>query len=91
MSDLFDNEPAAIDAHYFAGDKPDIDKYLSDYEPEWEQIWEIAPVEDMTDGMIHAMIDMVFDHWDDTTWEELLQAMMDDYWEWFNESYSDNN
>ncbi len=88
MSDLFDDDNV-IDVNSLFVDKPDINRYLTDYEPEWLNIWEIAPVESMTDGQINAMIDTVFDHWDDTTWEELLQAMMDDYWEWFNESYSD--
>lgn len=72
-------------------DKPDINDYLSWYEPEMLEVWERAPVEDMSDGQINAMIDVLNDNdWDQYGWEDILADMDRDYWEWFNEQYGTN-
>lgn len=72
----------AIDVSEIA--KPDINDYLYDYEPEWLEVWDSAPIEDMTDAQIDAMIDLLsdidIDEWPDF---EDYEA----YWEWFRENY----
>jgi hypothetical protein len=71
-------------------DKPDINDYLDlgDYDrAEWETTWEIAPVEDFTDGQIDAFIEMVLGS--ELTWEELWDAMYEDFWEWWAENYGE--
>ena len=69
-------------------DKPDIDQYLTDYEPEWLELWDASPVEDMSEGQIEALIDMVIDNdFSDYTWEEMLADIYEDFWEWYNEHY----
>ncbi len=71
-------------------DKPDIHQHLTDFEPIWLKLWDAAPVEDMTPGMIDAMIDMVLDiDADEMSLEELLETWIDNFWEWYNETYSD--
>lgn len=71
-------------------DKPDINDYIYDFDPEWYDAWDIAPVETMTEGQIGAFIDMVIGwHWDEFTWADLLEEMMADFWEWFRENYND--
>lgn len=74
----------AIDAGSLL-DKPDINDYLYDYEPEWLDAWQGAPVEEMTEGQIMGFIDvlsdMEFDEWPDFYDTEF------DYWDWFREAY----
>jgi hypothetical protein len=68
--------------------KPDINEYVYDYEREWLAIWDIAPVETMTDGQIRAMVDMILDiDLSDEPWHDIYEAMRDDFWEWFREHY----
>lgn len=66
-------------------DKPDINDYLNDYEPEWLEAWDGAPVEAMSAGQIAAFIDILsnidFDDWPDWYDDGF------DYWEWFRENY----
>lgn len=86
MSDDFTFDPDdALDVRDIL-DKPDINDYLYDYEPEWEQIWETAPVEDMTEGQLESFIDMVIDHWSEMDWEDIYGGW-DDFWDWFRENY----
>jgi hypothetical protein len=69
-------------------DKPDINDYVYDYEPEWLGIWSVAPVEDMTDGQIRAMVDMIMDlDLSEEPWDEIWELMGEDFWEWFREHY----
>jgi hypothetical protein len=82
--------PDALQVNDFM-DKPDIDQYLTDYEPEWLDVWEAAPVEDMTAGQIEALIDMVLDNdFSEYSWEEMIADMMSDFWDWYNENYGTN-
>lgn len=88
MSDDFTFEELLADAitiRELGLEKPDINGYLDNYEPEWEIAWEFAPVEDMSEGQINAFIDMLsdmdFEDWPD--WD----ADGFDYWEWWRENY----
>lgn len=68
-------------------EKPDINKYLYDYEQEWVEAWESAPIESMSNEQIAAFIDMLlemsFDDWPDFYDSDF------DYWEWFRENYEE--
>lgn len=85
MSDFDDLADQAIEIGDYL-EKPDINDYLYDYEPEWLEVWDAAPVEDMSPGQIEALISTMMDlDWDD--WDEAIADMYADYWEWFNENY----
>lgn len=67
-------------------DRPDINDYLYDYEPEWGETWDLIPFEGMTESQIEWTIQLVLDY--DGSWDELWADMMDDFWDWFDEQYN---
>lgn len=84
MTDYFDDDRVIEPSELL--DKPDIHEYLAgDIEPEWYDVWEASPVEDMSDGQIEALIEMLLDM-PMEDWPDWFDADFD-YWEWFNENY----
>lgn len=75
----------AIDAGSIIFDKPDINDYLSEYEPEWLEAWAAVPVETMTEGQIRAFIDVLSDM-PMEDWPDFGDDAFN-YWKWFNEQY----
>jgi hypothetical protein len=75
--------------------KPDIEDFLDlgDADREYyEQAWDAAPVETMTEGQLETFVEMLVDAGTDLTeeeWEEMLDEMWADFWEWWEAHYED--
>jgi hypothetical protein len=74
-------------------EKPDIDDFLDlgDFDREYyEKAWEIAPVETMTEGQLDTFVEMLVGAGTDLTdeeWDDMLDAMFEDFWDWWEENY----
>lgn len=66
-------------------EKPDIDDWLTDYSDEWVEAWDALPG-GMTDGQIEAFIDILWDL-DLDEWD--IEAMYEDFWDWWGEHYGE--
>jgi hypothetical protein len=93
--DFEDEARDAIDAGgLFADEKPDIEDYFNlgvDREY-YEEAWNNAPVESMTEGQLETFAEMLADAGYELTadeWEEMLDEMWEDFWEWWEAHYED--
>ena len=81
------------DAYDF--DKPDIDDWLTDYTPEWEEAWDAVPWFSQDDdgnwhdftseAQIEAFIDLLLDM-DPEDWPDWDDPEFD-FWEWWEDNY----
>lgn len=65
-------------------DKPDVNDWLYDYDPRWEDAFEAMPP-GFTDGQIESVIEILWDL-DVDEWPDFLDDDFD-FWEWYNENY----
>jgi len=70
------------------GEKPDIweiyDRDSVDDPENWEKAWEFAP-DDQSDNFYDALIETIANS--DWEWEDIYDAMYEDFWDWFRENY----